>query len=75
MSGFLADFSNELANAVERAGASVISVPEGGREGVSGTIWRDGVAITAEHTIRGLDEVDVVLPSGAEVKAAVAGRD
>ena len=75
MPGFLVDFSNELANAVERAGASVISVPEGGREGVSGTIWRDGIAITAEHTIRGLDEVKVVLPSGATANATVAGRD
>ena len=75
MPGFLVDFSNELANAVERAGASVISVPEGGREGVSGTIWREGVAITAEHTIRGLDEVRVVLPSGETIPAQVAGRD
>ena len=75
MPGFLVDFSNELADAVERAGASVISVPEGGREGVSGTIWREGIAITAEHTIRGLDEVTVVLPSGETMKAAVAGRD
>jgi len=75
MSGFLVDFSNDLANAVERAGASVISVPEGGRDGVSGTIWREGVAITSEHTIRGLDEVTVVMPSGATAAAAVAGRD
>src|SRR5258708_17403100 len=73
--GLLVDFSNELANAVERAGASVISVPEGGREGVSGTIWRDGVAIVVEHTIRDVDEVAVVLPSGESVKGTVAGRD
>ncbi|KAA6456871.1 serine protease [Acidobacteria bacterium AB60] len=75
MPGFLVDFSNELAEAVARAGRSVISVPEGGREGVSGTIWREGIAITAEHTIRGLDEVEVILPSGEKSKAAVAGRD
>jgi S1-C subfamily serine protease len=75
MPGFLVDFSNELANAVERAGASVISLPEGGREGVSGTIWREGLAITSEHTIQGLDEVAVVLPSGETAKASVAGRD
>ena len=75
MAGFLEEFSNELANAVERAGAAVISVPEGGREGVSGTVWRAGIAITAEHTIRGLDEVEVVLPSGESARAPVAGRD
>ena len=71
----LVQFSTELADAVERAGKSVITVLEGGREGVSGTVWRDGIAITAEHTIRGLDEVTVMLPSGAKTRARVAGRD
>lgn len=75
MSNSLVEFSNELANAVERAAKSIITVPEGGREGVSGTIWRDGLAITAEHTIRGRDEVTVLLPSGDKIKARVAGRD
>ena len=75
MPGSLVEFSNEIADAVERAGAFVVGVLEGGREGVSGTVVREGVAITAEHTIRGRDEVTVVLPSGDEVRAAVAGRD
>ena len=75
MPNTLVDFSTELADAVERAGKSIITVVEGGREGVSGTVWREGVAITAEHTIRGLDEVTVLLPSGTKEKARVAGRD
>src|SRR5215469_7128280 len=75
MANTLVDFSTELADAVERAGKSIITVLEGGREGVSGTMWRDGLAITAEHTIRSLDEVTVLLPSGARNKARVAGRD
>jgi S1-C subfamily serine protease len=75
MPNSLVEFSNELADAVERTGRLVISVLEGGREGVSGTLWRDGVAITAEHTIRGRDEVTVLLPSGTKTKARVAGRD
>lgn len=75
MPNSLVEFSNELANIVERAGKSIISVLEGGREGVSGTVWRDGVAITAEHTIRGRDEVTVVLASGDKTKARVTGRD
>jgi S1-C subfamily serine protease len=69
------EFSNSLADAVARVGRSVIAVPEGGREGVSGTVWREGIAVTAEHTIYGHDEVSVVLPSGEETKAKVAGRD
>jgi S1-C subfamily serine protease len=71
----LVEFSNELADAVERAGKSVITVLEGGREGVSGTMWRDGIAITAEHTIRGREEVTVLLPSGTKSKARVTGLD
>jgi S1-C subfamily serine protease len=75
MPASLAEFSNDLANTVESAGSSVVAVPEGGRVGVSGTVWREGVAITAAHTIHGLDEVTVILPGGSEVKATVAGRD
>jgi S1-C subfamily serine protease len=75
MSTSLVDFSNNLADAVERVGKSVIAVLEGGREGVSGTVWREGIAVTAEHTIRGHEEVTVVLPSGEQVKGTVAGRD
>jgi len=75
MPNSLVEFSNELADAVEHAGTSVVAVLEGGREGVSGTLWRDGMAITAEHTIRGVDEVTVLLPSGTQSKARVAGRD
>lgn len=75
MTSFLIDFSNELADVVERAGASVIAVEEGGREGVSGTIWRDEIAVTADHTIRGRDTVTVRLPSGERMTAPVLGRD
>lgn len=75
MPGSLVEFSNAIAEIVERTGASVVGVLEGGREGVSGTIVREGYAITAEHTIRGEDEVTVVLPGGEKVKATVAGRD
>jgi S1-C subfamily serine protease len=75
MSNPLVDFSHELANTVERAGNSVIAVLEGGRSGVSGTLWRPGVAVTVAHTIRGHDEVTLVLPSGDQTKATVAARD
>ena len=75
MPSSLVEFSNDLANAVERAGGSIIAVLEGGRDGVSGTVWKNDIAVTAEHTIRGYDEVTVVLPNGEQAKAKVAGRD
>jgi S1-C subfamily serine protease len=52
-----------------------VAVKEGGRSGVSGTIWREGVVLTAEHTIRGRERVTLVLPSGQTASAAVAGGD
>lgn len=75
MASALMEFSNNLADAVEAAGNSVVAVLEGGRSGVSGTVWRQGIVVTAEHTIRGEDEVTLVLPSGSSVRATVAGRD
>jgi len=75
MASALVEFSNGLADAVERAGKSVVAVLEGGRAGVSGTVWRDGIVVTAEHTIRSEVEVTLVLPSGETVKAKVVGGD
>jgi len=71
----LMELSDELANAVEHVGKSTVAVKEGGRVGVSGTVWRKDVVVAAEHTIRGRPEVTVVLPSGETAVAAVIGRD
>lgn len=75
MASALLDFSNGLADAVEQAGKSVVGIPEGGQRGVSGTVWRQGIVVTAEHTIRGRQEVTVILPTGETAKGTVAGRD
>jgi S1-C subfamily serine protease len=75
MPSTLIEFSHELANTVEKAGRAVVSVLEGGRAGVSGTVWRKGIGVTVAHTIQGLEELTVVLPSGEEMKASVTGRD
>jgi S1-C subfamily serine protease len=75
MASALVDFSNSLADAVERTGQSVVGIVEGGRHGVSGTVWRDGVVLTAEHTIRRRDSVTVILPSGEKTTCKVVGRD
>src|SRR5215469_16021964 len=75
MASALMEFSNNLADVVESAGNSVVGVLEGGRSGVSGTVWRQGIVVTAEHTIRGEEEVTLVTPSGGSARATVAGRD
>lgn len=75
MANALIDLSNSLANAVEGAGRNVVGVLEGGQHGVSGTLWDAGVIVTAEHTIRGRQDVTVFLPTGETTPASVAGRD
>ena len=72
MASAFVDFSNGIADAVEHAGRSVVAIREGGRHGVSGTVWSSGVIVTAEHTIRGRQDVTVKLPSGEIVTASVA---
>ena len=75
MANALIEFSNGLADAVERAGQSVITVREAGHRGVSGTVWHPGVVVTTEHTLRGRQEFTVILPDGGTTSGTVAGRD
>lgn len=71
----LAALSKELASAVERAGRSVVAVHARPRFSSSGVIWRPGVIVTAEHTIRREDEITVTLPDGTNQPATLAGTD
>ena len=75
MNASLIDLSNAFAEAVENVGRSIVSVNEGGRAGVSGTIWRDGLVVAAEHTIRDKRELTIELPDGKSSTASVVGRD
>src|SRR6202140_5558839 len=67
--------SIELAAAAERAGRSVVAVNARWRNASSGVIWRKGVIVTADHTIRREEEIRVTLPDGRSAPAELAGRD
>jgi S1-C subfamily serine protease len=41
----------------------------------AGVIWRPGVIVTAEHTIRREEEITVTLPDGTDHPATLAGAD
>src|SRR5438045_7310549 len=73
--GALAELSSQLASAVETAGKSVVAIHARRRIPSSGVIWRDGVIVSASHTVRRDDDVRVKLPNGDDVVAQVAGRD
>jgi S1-C subfamily serine protease len=71
----IAAFSESLAATVERAGKSVVAVHARPRFTSAGVIWRSGVIVTAEHTIRREEEIKVTLPDGSERPAKLAGSD
>ena len=75
MENELAALSNELAAAVEQAGRVVVAVNARPRFASSGMVWRPGVIVTAEHTIRRRDEIGVTLPDGRSTSATLVGRD
>lgn len=75
MTNSLTAFSEHLAAVVAQAGERVVSVDARPRTVSSGIILRPGIVITADHTIRRQDDIRVMLPSGEQVEAEIAGRD
>src|SRR5438876_6325775 len=71
----LTELSSQLASAVETAGNSVVAIHARRRIPSSGIVWRDGVIVSASHTVRKDDDIQVTLPSGESATAKVAGRD
>jgi S1-C subfamily serine protease len=68
-------FSTQVAELVERAATSIVTVHGGGRWSSSGIHWRSGVVITAEETLERDDGIKLTLPGGRKVDASLAGRD
>src|SRR5262245_37864117 len=71
----LAELSSMLSDAVERAAAYVVAIHARRRIPSSGIIWRDGVIVSASHTVRRDGTVRITLPDGNNAEATVAGRD
>ncbi len=71
----LSDFSDQLAEAVSSAAASVVAVHARPRLASTGVHWRDGVIVTTDATVKRTDDISVTLPSGERVTATLAGRD
>ena len=72
----LGRLSNDLANAVESAGASTVTVNARRRMPATGIIWSaDGLIVTANHVVERDDEITVGLADGRAVEAKLIGRD
>ena len=68
-------FSDALADAVAAAGRSVVAIHARHRIPSSGVLWRPGILVTADHTLRRSEEITVTLPDNREATATLAGRD
>jgi serine protease Do len=71
----LAELSSRLSAAVEQIGEHIVAIHARRRIPSSGIIWRDGIIVSASHTVRRDGDVRVRLSSGDDVIAHVAGRD
>src|SRR5258705_5466381 len=71
----LLSLSNDLASAVERAARAVVTVHARPRLPSTGVLWRPGIVVTAEHTVRVDEEIRVALSDGRAAPATLVGRD
>src|SRR5258708_4188221 len=71
----VAALSDELADAVAAAGASVVAVHARPRLPSTGVHWKDGVVVTTEGTVKQEEDITVSLPDGKRIPATFAGRD
>jgi S1-C subfamily serine protease len=75
MAAAIGTLSQGLAEVAERAGTSVVTVHARARVPSSGIVWRKGVVVTADHTIRREDDITVLTHEGKHLTASLAGRD
>jgi S1-C subfamily serine protease len=71
----LTSLSEDLGTAVASAARSVVAVAGEQRRPRSGTIWRPGVVVTAEHALERDDVIEVIAPDGTKCAAKLAGSD
>ncbi|MDQ3254935.1 MAG: S1C family serine protease, partial [Acidobacteriota bacterium] len=64
-----------LAAGVERVSSSVVAIDARPRVRTSGVVWRPGIVVSTNHTIRRDEELTVTLDDGRSLPAALVGRD
>ncbi len=77
--GLLQRLSDEMADAVQTAGASIVRINARRRLPATGIVWAsDGggaTIVSANHVIERDEEITIVAPDGRELPAKLVGRD
>jgi S1-C subfamily serine protease len=71
----LRQFSDALAERVERAKQLVVAIRLAHKRHISGIAWRPHIVVTTEQSLPRRDEFEVVAAGGAVVTAKAIGRD
>lgn len=71
----LVKLSEDMANAVEKAGAATVTVDARQRMPASGIAINTRLVLTADHVVEREEDISIRLPDGSRVEAALAGRD
>ncbi len=69
------NFSDAMADAVEKAVSSVVLVDGRQRLPASGILYAADLVLTADHVLERDEDIRVTLADGKEITAEVAGRD
>ncbi len=75
MSNPFSEFSEGLAAAVEKAGASTVTVDGRKRYPASGIAYAEDLVLTADHVVTREEDIKIFLPDGRSFAATIAGRD
>jgi len=71
----LLELSGQLARAVEIGEQAVVAVHGRPHVPSSGILWRAGVVVTSDHTLRRDEDITITLADGRNLPATLAGRD
>ena len=71
----LLELSGQLARAVEIGEQAVVAVHGRPHVPSSGVLWRAGVVVTTDHTLKRDEDLTVTLADGRNLPATLAGRD
>lgn len=71
----LAALSRQIAEAIGQVSPTIVAVDARPRVRTSGVIWRPGVVVSTNHTIRRNEEITITTHDGREMRATLAGRD
>jgi S1-C subfamily serine protease len=74
-SDLLSALSTQMADAVERAGKSLVTVYGRERQPATGIVFRDDLILTADHVVERDDNLSIETPDGKKLTAQLVGRD